>query len=121
MPRNPRPSELADRIEKAADLIGTHGWCTGAFRKGQRHCMFGAVEDVTRSNAVQSHVWSALWSSLLADYGEPDANAGPEAWNDKQRDARKVRRAMYRAARRLRNGTLRMVPNSNANYTVKGK
>ena len=108
MPRDPRPSELADRIEAAADLIGTKGWCTGEFRRGERYCMIGAVKDVTRSFKVEYLVWLALLGSLSADYGAEAVSTGPEAWNDEQRDSRKVRRAMLRTAKRLREHTLRL-------------
>ena len=92
MPRDPRPSELADRIEAAADLIGTKGWCTGEYRKGERHCMIGAVKDVTRYFKVEYLVWLALLGSLSADYGA-EAVLGPEVWNDDQRDSRREKTA----------------------------
>lgn len=113
-PRNPRPSELADRIEAAADLIGTKGWCRGDYRKGERHCMVGAVQDVIRKSDTLRHVRAALSTSLSMDYNiDPDAHEAPETWNDDQSDARKVRRAMYRTARRLRAGGIRFSGTNN--------
>lgn len=123
MSRPPRPSEIADKIDKAADLLETQGWCTGKLRDDRdRHCLAGAVQacSVTKWkhddcgwyvdgwSRPASETLIALDAAAKKDYQEASA----VMWNDAQRDKRKVVRFMRRTARCLRNGDMHRTQSS---------
>ena len=106
MPRNPRPSEIANTIERAADYIQTYGWVRGPrwedAQKGRVPAdMIGAVRQVTRSDNTLDWAYNAL-DMYLFELGQPS----PTSWNQMQRDRRKVIRNMRRCANRLRSREL---------------
>lgn len=99
-PRAPRPSEIAGRIDAAADLLATNGWCRGTYDKGDRHCAVGAIVAVTSDRG-----WRFATLKALSDYVEHRAPEFGDVtdWNDAQRDKRKVIRWMRACANELRN------------------
>lgn len=104
MPRQPRPAEVADTLERAAILLEQKGWCRGQYKDGDRHCALGAIEAVTRTYEGEAAAISALGAELALKYGPSDDNVA--IWNDSQSDKRKVTRAMRRAARHIRDRKL---------------
>ena len=116
MPRNPRPSEIAQTIERAADYIQTNGWQRitdwDSAQKGQVPAdMVGALYQVTRSDNTLEWAYVAL-DKYLYDMKMPP----PGAWNMMQRDRRKVIRNMRRCARQLRLGELSFTAYQQDNY-----
>lgn len=94
-----------EAIEKAALLLEEKGWCTGALKKIivrpdgteiDRFCMGGALIAVADGEA-RDRAWAELEASAV-DEGYTHA----AAYNDAQRDKRKVIRFMRRVARQMR-------------------
>lgn len=115
MTRKYRPSELAVKIDQAADLLEESGWCRGKLKNASgHHCVVGAVYAVCGVNIALTE-WnnyepddepSEISNQALEvlDYAcEHDhRRASVVLWNDDQRDKRKVVRFMRRTADRLR-------------------
>lgn len=119
--RGVRPSERAEILEKAADLLETKGWCTGHLwirngvdpysdtgttpRNADRFCAVGALCAVAPVRT--DDVLPDLAAQIQYDYRDPSgARAeylGVADFNDSQKDKRKVIRLMRRTARNLRN------------------
>ncbi len=115
MSRSVRPSERAEILENAADLLETKGWCTGTLwkkggatllesfegpesnRKADRFCAMGAVMAVSPMRGDTA--LKPVYKQLEYDYGVNSL----VVWNDTQKDKRKVVRLLRRTARNLRN------------------
>jgi hypothetical protein len=118
---------LAKVFALAADTIEATGWCRNIYYEGERHCSSGAIiaavkqvvpnavrprgsmlDDEPRSDVPDSltdtahHVWDdalrVAYRAVEREYGIP---ASLVAWNDQQRDRRKVVRFLRRRAREL--------------------
>ena len=54
------PTDPADILEQAADLLETNGWCRGDFEDNAgRHCAVGAIRCVTGQQAVEQEIHEA--------------------------------------------------------------
>ncbi len=89
-------------LERAADILEQNGWCRRSYEDSRgHHCVLGAIGVARYGNAYiafDSPEHQFLKHALVADYGK----SGVIAWNDAQRDGRKVVRFIRRAARKLR-------------------
>jgi hypothetical protein len=114
---------LAKVFALAADTIEATGWCRNSYYEGERHCSSGAIiaavkqvvpnavaqmlddypwSDVPDALTIDAHrVWDdavfVAGRALQREYGIPSL----VAWNDAQRDRRKVVRFLRRRAREL--------------------
>lgn len=78
MPFDGTTTIVADQLEKAAQIV-EQGWCQHTLKKGNKHCMLGALaatrgmkyEYQFRSNKVAAHVTAVVRALGL----EPDLNA----------------------------------------------
>lgn len=116
MSRKPRPSEIAQTIERAADYIQTNGWRRttewDSAQKGKVPAdMVGALYQVTRYDNRLDWAYFALDRYLYEMKMPP-----PGTWNMMQRDRRKVIRNMRRCARQLRSGELSVTTEKQNNY-----
>ncbi len=89
-------------LDEAATRIETYGWCRGTFRNGERRCTLGALL-LTDAEAYDNAVRAVEAEILRSGFPRPaGATSLVPAWNDAQRDRRKVVRLLRRAARRVR-------------------
>lgn len=117
----PSPEEIADVLEKAADVIQTVGWCQHADVKRNNdkipvgYCAIGAIENIVPSyqdsgtvnrlylavvDALNTHVTGKQRKTL--SYG-----FGVVRWNDTEgRKADEVIEAMLHTAKELRNNAV---------------
>lgn len=113
MPRNPRPSEIAQTIERAADYIQQHGWTRELEWNDRQNGtppagLVGSLYQVTRSNNTLEWAYVAIDKYLYDQHMPP-----PQSWNWMQRDRRKVIRNMRKCARQLRKGELSLTTTNN--------
>lgn len=118
MTRKYRPSEIAVKIDQAADLLENTGWCTGALKTPSGHfCLAGSVYDVTGVQWLEDtrfgyidviHVTRIADQTLevLDEAAHTEYDLDAVSWNDNQSDKRKVVRFMRRTARKLRDGKI---------------
>ena len=110
-PRNPRPVEVADTIDRAADYIMEQGWTYANCGENPRTggvCPMVAIDKVTRSPGSYHAAMDTF--RRYGIYHLPDAYSAAgwsvARWNDSQRDRRKVVRHMRKCARMVRNHEL---------------
>lgn len=95
------PNEIAEVLEKGAEVLETAGWCRRTFKNGAGHyCAVGAIERVAPLHVDPKRATFAVEAEL--GLGRFDL----AIWNDRQRDRRKVVRALRRTARKVRQGLI---------------
>jgi len=87
-------------LDDAATLIETKGWCRGRYTDGDRHCTVGALIEVAGPDNL---VYVKAYKAVSAEITGLTYSSVP-AWNDEQRDRRKVVRTLRRTARKVRRG-----------------
>jgi hypothetical protein len=126
---NDYPTDPADILEQAADLLETKGWCRGFFEDNAgRHCAVGAIRYVTGQQAVEQEIYALgttpnmylckkfkevmtasvdatnILAERLQTWRSPDDYVYIPTWNDEaDRTADEVIDLMKHTAKDLRN------------------
>lgn len=101
-------TDVAELLEKAAEIIEIRGWCRGDLTKAGRVCAYGALnaavfgtpgwwpaEVTTRQRELLSDAEEALGQAIMpAKY--------IDGWNDSQKSRKPIVAAFHQAARNIR-------------------
>lgn len=91
-------------LDDAATLIETKGWCRGKHTGGAALHVAAMIAGIGPGDEAYIRAYEAVGAELRS--ADSHSYVSIPAWNDEQRDRRKVVRLLRRTARKVRRGQL---------------